>query len=79
MRDPQLLQHLRDQAEKTKIALSAAETAEFALDLPDRGVRYRRTFSRAELETLLQPFIDRTLEKCRSALRDAELRAIGNR
>ncbi len=73
VRDPQLLQHLRDQAERVKIALSAAETADFALDLPDRGVRYRRTFSRAEMEGLLQPFIDRTLEKCRSALRDAEL------
>jgi molecular chaperone DnaK len=72
VRDPQLLQHLRDQAERTKIALSAAATAEFALDLPDRGVRYRRTFSRFELEDLLKPFIDRTLDKCRSALRDAE-------
>jgi molecular chaperone DnaK len=73
VRDPQLLQHLRDQAERTKIALSAAESAEFALDLPDRSVRYRRTFGRGELEALLQPFIDRTLDKCRSALRDAEL------
>ncbi len=74
-RDPELLQHLRDQAERTKIALSAADAAEFALDLPERGVRYRRTFTRAELEELLRPFIDRTLEKCRSALRDAELSA----
>jgi Fe-S protein assembly chaperone HscA len=73
VRDPQLLQHLRDQAERTKIALSAAESAEFVLDLPDRGVRYRRTFTRGELEAILQPFIDRTLDKCRSALRDAEL------
>ncbi len=72
-RDAELLQHLRDQAERTKIALSAADSAEFALDLPDRGVRYRRTFTRAELEDLLRPFIDRTLDKCRSALRDADL------
>jgi Fe-S protein assembly chaperone HscA len=73
-RDPELLQHLRDQAERTKIALSSAETADFVLDLPERGIRYRRTFTRAELEALLAPFIDRTLDKCRSGLRDAELK-----
>ena len=73
-RDPELLQHLRDQAERTKIALTDSETAEFALDLPGRGLSYRRTVSRAELEELLKPFIDRTLERCRSALRDAEVK-----
>src|SRR5207302_2137076 len=72
-RDPQLLQHLRDQGERVKIALSSSETAEFVVNLPLRGLSYRRTFTRAELENLLQPFIDRTLDKCRSALRDAEL------
>jgi Fe-S protein assembly chaperone HscA len=72
-RDPELLQHLRDQAERTKIALSAAESAEFVLTLPERRVNYRRTFTRSELEDLLRPFIDRTIDKCRTALRDAEL------
>jgi Fe-S protein assembly chaperone HscA len=72
-RDPELLQHLRDQAERVKIALSAAENADFVLDLPGRGLSYRHTFTRAELEALLAPFIDRTLDRCRSALRDAEL------
>ncbi len=74
-RDPELLQNLRDQAERTKIALSGADSADFVLDLPARGLSYRRAFSRAELEALLKPFIDRSLEKCRSALRDAELSA----
>jgi Fe-S protein assembly chaperone HscA len=72
-RDPQLLQYLRDQAERVKIALSASETAEFVVNLAERGLSYRRTVTRAELETLLKAFIDRTLDKCRSALRDAEL------
>jgi Fe-S protein assembly chaperone HscA len=72
-RDPELLQHLRDQGEKTKIALSSQESAIFAVDLPDRGVSIRRTFTRAELEELLRPFIDRTIARCKSALRDAEL------
>jgi molecular chaperone DnaK (HSP70) len=34
---------------------------------------FTRTFTRTELESLLAPFIDRTLEKCRKALRDADL------
>src|SRR5262249_45359849 len=74
-RDPELLQHLRDQAERTKIALTDAEAANFVLEMPGRGLSYRRTVSRAELEGLLKPFIDRTLERCRAALRDAEVSA----
>jgi molecular chaperone DnaK (HSP70) len=73
-RDAELLQYLRDQAERTKIALSTRETAEFAVELPARKLSYHRTFSRADLEALLGLFIDRTLDKCRSALRDAELK-----
>jgi Fe-S protein assembly chaperone HscA len=72
-RDPQLLQNLRDQAEQTKIALSSAERTTFKLVLPERNLSYQRTFTRTELENLLQPFIDRSLDRCRSALRDAEL------
>jgi molecular chaperone DnaK (HSP70) len=74
-RDPELLQHLRDQGERIKIALSSTESAEFVLDLPQQRINYRRTFTRAELEALLAPFIGRTLDRCRSALRDAELSA----
>jgi Fe-S protein assembly chaperone HscA len=73
-RDPELLQHLRDSAERTKIALSSAESAEMRVAIPARGLMFHRTFSRSEFETLLQPFIDRSLERCRSALKDAGLR-----
>ncbi|MBO0698691.1 MAG: molecular chaperone DnaK [Zavarzinella sp.] len=66
-KDPQLLQALRDQAERVKIALSSADSAEFVLN------DYRRTFSRAEFELLVAPHIDRSLEKGRRALLDAEL------
>src|SRR5262245_19423312 len=68
-KDPQLLQALRDQAERTKIALSSAESAEFVLS------KYRRTVTRDEFETLIAPHIDRSLAKSRSALKDAELRS----
>ena len=72
-RDPELLQHMRDVAEKTKILLSSVGEAEFALKLPGRKIDYRRTFTRAEFEKLLTPFIERTLAKCSQALRDADL------
>src|SRR6476646_10035334 len=41
-RDPQILQHLRDAAEKTKIALTDAVEAVFTVDLPNRNIQYRR-------------------------------------
>jgi Fe-S protein assembly chaperone HscA len=72
-RDPESLQHLRDAAEKTKIALSAAESAELSFRLPKSDVDYRRTISRGEFEALIRPMIDRTIDKCRAALRDAHL------
>jgi molecular chaperone DnaK len=68
-KDPQLLQALRDQAERVKIALSSAETAEFVLG------GFRRTVTRPEFEALIAPFIDRSLENSRRALKDADLRA----
>lgn len=62
-----LIQHLRDAAERVKIALSVSDTVTFSVH------NFARTFTRTELESLLAPFIDRTLEKCRKALRDADL------
>jgi Fe-S protein assembly chaperone HscA len=66
-KDPQLLQVLRDQAERLKIALSSAESAELVLGT------YQRTLTRAEFEALIAPLIDRSIAKCRFALKDAEL------
>ena len=72
-RDPELLQHLRDAAERTKIGLSAAESAEFVVNIPARSIAFRRTFARPEFEALIGPLIDRSIAKCRSALKDAGL------
>ncbi len=74
-RDPQLLQHLRDQAEQVKIRLSQEDKATFELDLPDRKLHYRRTFSRDDFESLISPLLERSLAKCRAALKDAGLMA----
>lgn len=71
--DPHLLQYLRDQAERVKIRLSSAEAIDFVLNLPERDLHHQRTFARSEFEELIRPLIDRSLDKCRRALKDAEL------
>jgi len=72
-RNAELLQHLRDNAERTKLTLSVSEHAEFALKLTDRVRDYRRTFTRDEFEALIGPLVERSLQKCRAALKDAAL------
>lgn len=67
--DPELLQHLRDAAEKAKIELSVGEST--TMTLSDR--RVEQELARSEFESLLKPFVDRTIAKCRSALRDAHV------
>jgi molecular chaperone DnaK len=70
--DPELLQHLRDAAERAKITLSSAETAELTVAVPNRSP-FRHAVTRAEFETLITPLVDRSLARCKSALRDANL------
>jgi molecular chaperone DnaK (HSP70) len=72
--DAGLIQNLRSVAELVKIALSESESAGWNLS-PNYFPMVEGGFqlSRSELEALLAPFIDRTLEKCRKALRDADL------
>jgi molecular chaperone DnaK len=79
-RDPELLQHLRDAAEKTKIALSTAESATFSIDLSSSTSKrlsavgaYQRTFTRSEFEELIRPLIERSLDRCRAAMKDAKV------
>src|SRR5262245_14093809 len=75
-KDPELLQHLRDAAEKTKISLSVFDHAKFQLTLPQGSrffQRYEREFTRAEFEDLIRPLIDRSIDRSRAALRDAQL------
>jgi Fe-S protein assembly chaperone HscA len=73
-KDPEVLQYLRDAAERTKIALSTAERATFELSLP-AFPRYVREFTRGEFEELIRPLVDRSLDRCRLALKDAGLPA----
>ncbi|HEY2786702.1 MAG TPA: molecular chaperone DnaK [Fimbriiglobus sp.] len=76
--EPELLQHLRDAAEKTKIGLSVTDQVEMRVAVPSgrdgRGPRtFSRTITRGEFESLIRPLVDRSLAKCKSALRDAKI------
>ncbi len=66
VRDPLLLQTLRDAAERCKIALSTADTATMAV--PGRDPL---AVTRAEFEALILPLVVRSINKCRAACRDA--------
>jgi len=64
------MQTIRQLAERAKIALSEREHTEIQIDL-GAGRRLRRQLSRAMLEAMSAPLIDRTMQKFRAALADA--------
>jgi len=71
-RNPEILQHLRDAAERAKIALSSSDSTELRVEIPGQRP-FQRTITRAELEALIAPHIDRSLARCKAALKDAGL------
>jgi len=60
-------------AEDGKKRLSEADSVELRLDLPSGPIH--RRLSRADLEKIAAPFVERTLACCERALKDAMLRA----
>ena len=78
-KDPMALQRLKEAAEKAKIELSNATSAEINLPyitavdgMPKHLVK---TLTRAKFETLCDDLFRRSIEPCRKALDDAHLRA----
>src|SRR3989454_1420433 len=72
---PELQQELRVRAEQAKCRLSSDTEAVVEVPLPDGKSRYRRTFTRTELEKLVDDLVEKTLAPCRQALADAGLTA----
>lgn len=70
--DPETRTQLTKFAEEVKCRLSEHESASVRVDLGN-GSTYERTLTRAELEALIAPLVERTIEKCTSALRAARL------
>ncbi|MCX6200060.1 MAG: molecular chaperone DnaK [Bacteroidetes bacterium] len=78
-KDPMALQRLKEAAEKAKIELSSSQETEINLPyitavdgVPKHLVR---KLSRAKFEQLCDVLVERTLEPCRQALKDAGLDA----
>ncbi|MBL8879094.1 MAG: Hsp70 family protein [Phycisphaerales bacterium] len=69
---PATRQGLRALSEAVKIRLSEALDARIELDL-GAGRTYFRTLTRDEFESRIAALVDRTLQKCDQALRDAHL------
>jgi len=65
------MQELRLAAEAAKIRLSSEDRT--TLTLPFAEFTYHRDISRADVEQLIAPFVERTLGPCRMALADAGL------
>ena len=77
--DPMALQRLKEAAEKAKIELSSSQSTEINLPyiMPINGIPQHlvMTLTRAKFEQLCDHLVQRTIEPCRIALRDAGLSA----
>ena len=77
--DPIALQRLKEAAEKAKVELSSSQQTE--VNLPyitadSSGPKHLNAkITRAKLESLVEDLIERTMEPCRTALRDAGMSA----
>jgi len=75
--DPMALQRLKEGAEKAKIELSNSTSTEINLPyiMPVNGIPKHlvKTLTRAKFEALADSLIQRTIEPCRSALKNAGL------
>ena len=78
-KDPMALQRLKEGAEKAKIELSSTTSTEINLPyiMPVNGIPKHlvKTLTRAQFEKLADSLIQKTVEPCRLALRDAGLSA----
>lgn len=77
-KDPQALQRLRESAEKAKIELSSSQEAQinqpFITQGKDGPLHLTMTLTRAKLEQIVDPLIQKTLKPVELALKDAKIK-----
>ena len=71
LRSPLARQVLRQTAETIKISLSQSNEIEYTISMKDQSWSHRGSFTTAELQPLLAPVIQRTLQRCQQALDQA--------
>ncbi len=78
-KDPMALQRLKEAAEKAKIELSSSSSTEINLPyiMPVEGIPKHlvKTLTKAKFESLTDSLIQKTVEPCKKALKDAGLKA----
>ena len=76
-KDPQALQRLKEAAEKAKCELSSSMSTDINLPFitmnQDGPVHMNMTLTRAQLEKLCDPLLDRTKIPCQNCMKDAEV------
>jgi molecular chaperone DnaK len=77
-KDPQAMQRLREAGEKAKIELSTTLTTNISLpflakDSSGNPINFEYSFTRAKLESLVLPIIERSAMPVRQALKDAKI------
>ena len=77
-KDSQALQRLRESAEKAKIELSSSQEAQinqpFITQGKDGPLHLTMTLTRAKLEQLIDPLVEKTLEPVKKAIKDAKIK-----
>jgi len=78
-RDNMVVQRLKDAAEKAKIELSTAQSSNINLPFLTADAsgpkHFQRDLSRAKFEQMIEPIVERTLNPCRQAIKDAGVTA----
>ena len=71
LHSPLARQVLRQTAETIKIGLSQSNETEYTISIEDQSWSHQGSFTTAELQPLLAPVIQRTLQRCQQALDQA--------
>lgn len=74
-KNPIVLQRLKDEAEKAKKELSSAKSIDIILPFVTPELNLQMTLTRAKLEELVGELVQKSLEPCKKALKDAGLKA----
>ena len=72
LHSPLARQVLRQTAETIKIGLSQSNEIEYTISIEDQSWSHQGSFTTAELQPLLAPVIQRTLQRCQQALDHAD-------